>query len=293
KTNSFLCAPIATDMRLIGVMSITENKSKKPYSEQDLRILEIIAGHIALKIEKSHLLSRIDILKKEAEKNGKFTDLGKIAGGISHELNSPLDGVIRYVNLGLNSIEEGVAREYLLEAKGGLLRIANIIRSLLQLVRQKKSSSYKWIDVNKTIEKSIDLMRYQAMYKGVDIKKDFCMNLPKIPDLGIDSILSNIFKNALDSLEAEGSINIATSLENNFVNISISDTGCGISKEHMEHIFEPFFTTKGTTKGTGLGLSICYDIVKRYNGKIDVVSDHGNGTKFIISLPVKNKKLEN
>jgi len=287
KTNSFLCVPIATDGKLIGVINVTENKFKKPYSEGDLRFLEIVADRIALKIEKSQLTAELEQLNKNTQRDGKFTDLGKFAGGISHELNSPLDGVIRYVNLALASLEEGVSKEYLLEAKTGLRRIANIIRSLLELTRhRKRASSPKMIDVNKTITDSVDLLRYQAMYKAVDIKKDLCLNLPKIADLGLESVLSNVLGNALDALE-EGSINICTALEDSFITISISDTGCGIPKDNIERIFEPFFTTKGAAKGSGLGLSICYDIVKRYNGKIDVLSEPGKGTDFVIYLPAK------
>lgn len=290
KTNSFLCVPIATDARLIGVINITENKFKKPYSEKDMKFLQIIADHIAFKIERSQLASELGNFKKKTETDGKFADMGKFASGISHELNSPLDGVIRYVNLALNSLEEGVTREYILEAKGGLTRIAGIIRSLLELTSRKKVSSPKMIDVNEKIENSIDILRYQAMYKGVEIKEDLCVDLPSIPDLGLESIFSNIFKNALDALDEKGCIDISTSLDNSFIKISISDTGCGIPKDNINRIFEPFFSTKEKTKGAGLGLSICYDIVKRYNGRIDVLSEPGKGTRFIIYIPCANKR---
>lgn len=290
KTNSFLCVPIATDVKLIGVISITENKHKRPYSEEDLRFLKIIADHIALKIEKSQLLSEIEKFKKKMKTDTKFIDLGKFSSGISHELNSPLDGVIRYVNLALRSIEEGSAKEYLLEAKGGLTRIAGIIRSLQELVMRKKVSQSRPIGVNKVIEGCIDALRYQAIYKGIEIKNYFCLDLPEIPDLGLESVFSNILKNALDALPDKGCIDIHTSLEKDFIKVTISDTGCGIPKDNINNIFEPFFTTKGITEGYGLGLSICYDIVKRYNGRIDVLSEPDKGTKFVIHIPCGGKK---
>lgn len=285
KTNSFLCVPIATDMKLVGVMSVTENRFNKPYTEDDLRFLEIVAGHIALKIEKSQLTSELESLKKKTERESKFVDIGKFAGAISHELNSPLDGIIRYVNLALNSMEGGVAREYLLEAKGGLTRIVNIIRSLLELARRKKDSLPRMVDVNEKVENSLGILRYHALYKGIEIHEEFCQDMPKIPDFGIETIFSNIFKNALDSINEKGAISVATSREGDFVKISISDTGCGMTQTDMDRIFEPFFSTKEKDKGAGLGLSICYDIVKRYNGKIDVSSEPGKGTNFVICLP--------
>ncbi|MFC1667447.1 ATP-binding protein [Candidatus Omnitrophota bacterium] len=285
KTNSFLCVPIATDVKLIGVINITENKSKKAYSEEDLRFLEIVAGSIARKIEKSQLSSELDALKRKSENEGKMIDLGKFASGISHELNSPLDGIIRYINLTLGSVEEGVVREYLLEAKSGLNRIVNIVKSLLQLVKHNRPVPSKLIDVNHAIDDCIEILTYESLRKDIDITKELYKDLPRIRDLGIQSIFSNILKNAIDAVEEKGSIKVSTSMEEGFIKVSISDTGCGILQDNVDRIFEPFFTTKETTKGSGLGLAICYDIVKRYNGKIDVSSEPGKETKFTICIP--------
>ncbi|MBU1933363.1 MAG: GAF domain-containing sensor histidine kinase [Candidatus Omnitrophica bacterium] len=288
KTNSFLCVPIATDVKLIGVMSVTENRSNKPYSEDDLRFLEIVAEYIAFKIEKGQLVSELESMKKKVESESKFSDMGKFAGAISHELNSPLDGIIRYVNLALNSMEEGTSKEYLIEAKGGLARVTNIIRSLLELARRKKDSLSRLVDINEVINNSLELLRYQAMYKGVEVKKELSQDLPKIYDYGIGSVFSNIFKNALDAIGERGSISVGTSCEKDgMIKIAISDTGCGIPRSDIGHIFEPFFSKKEKADGVGLGLSICYDIVKRYNGRIDVSSELGQGSRFVIYLPTK------
>ena len=284
KTNSFLCVPIATDVRLIGVINVTEHKCKKPYSEKDLKFLKIVADYIALKIQKSYLVSEMESLKKKVEIEEKFADLGKFASGISHELNNPLDGVIRYVNLALDCLGEGAVREYLIETKTGLSRIANIIRSLLELVRRKRGN-VKYVDVNKTIENCILNIRYKAMYKNIDIRKNLSNELPSIADLGLESVFSNLLSNAVDALEEKGAIDVETCFRDGFFEIVISDTGCGIHSADIGRIFEPFFTTKEMTKGCGLGLSICYDIVKRYNGRIDVSSSSGKGTKFTIYLP--------
>jgi len=285
KTRSFLCVPIATDTKLIGIINITENKANKPYSDGDLKFLMIVADHIALKIEKSQLLSEIGHLRKKTESDSKFADIGKFSSGISHELTNPLDGVIRYTNLAIETAEDGVVKEYLMEAKSGLSRITNIVRSLLELTRYKKPASPKFIDVNKSIETSINFLRYETMCKAASIVKNLSPDLPMIPDFGFDSVFSNIFKNSMDALNEKGSISVSTALDNGFVKISIRDTGCGISKNNIERIFEPFFTTKAMGKGSGLGLSICYDIVKRYNGKIDVSSEPNKGSIFTVYIP--------
>jgi two-component system NtrC family sensor kinase len=164
------------------------------------------------------------------------------------------------------------------------------MRSLLELVRRKKPLSPTMVDVNEVIENCIALLRYKAMYKEIDIRKTLCSDLPKIPDLGLESVFSNILSNALDALNEQGSISITTSMNDNFIEITVFDTGCGIPKDNIGRIFDPFFTTKEISKGSGLGLSICCDIVKSYNGKIDVVSEPGKGTKFTVSIPYANRR---
>lgn len=290
KTNSFLSVPVSSGSRLIGVINITENLTRRPYSEKDLDFLKIVADCIAIRIEKSQMASEIDRLRKKAESESKFADIGKFSSGISHELSNPLDGVTRYVNLALSATDEGVAKEYLLEARSGIARLTNIVRSLLELSRYKKPQAPKFINVNKSIDSSIDLLRYQVLTKSIDIVRNFSSGLPKIPDYGIESVFSNIFKNSLDAIDEKGRISVSTERQDGFIKISFSDTGSGISQEDMPMLFEPFFTTKPAGKGSGLGLSICYDIVRRYNGSIDVSSELNKGSSFTVQIPITEQK---
>jgi signal transduction histidine kinase len=96
----------------------------------------------------------------------------------------------------------------------------------------------------------------------------------------------NILTNAIDAIEENGTITITTSRENDTLKISIRDTGKGMTEEVKKKIFDPFFTTKDVGKGTGLGLSISYGIIEKHNGKIEVMSEVGKGTEFVITLPV-------
>ena len=96
----------------------------------------------------------------------------------------------------------------------------------------------------------------------------------------------NLLVNAAHAIEKQGEISIKTWCDGEWIHISISDTGCGIPGENLNKIFDPFFTTKEVGKGTGLGLSITYDIVKKHSGEINVQSEVGKGTTFIIKLPL-------
>jgi len=100
----------------------------------------------------------------------------------------------------------------------------------------------------------------------------------------------NILSNAVDAIDEKGTITINTSISKSFIQISIKDTGQGIPESLREKIFDPFFTTKGVGKGTGLGLSITQSIIEKHKGSINVKSEEGKGTEFIISIPIKQTK---
>ena len=105
-------------------------------------------------------------------------------------------------------------------------------------------------------------------------------------DLGIERIATNLLKNAVDAIDQEGTIEIATSIDKHTLTIQVRDSGKGIPDEDLDKIFEPFFTTKDIDKGCGLGLTIVNEIVAYYNGKVIVESAVNHGTSFTITLPV-------
>ena len=147
--------------------------------------------------------------------------------------------------------------------------------------------------MNEGIESTLTLLH--SVYKDrVEIEKDFG-KLPEVDCLPgqINQVLMNILSNALQAIPEQGKIFIKTWQENETVKISIRDTGSGMSEAIRQKIFDPFFTTKDVGKGTGLGLSISYGIIEKHNGKIEVQSEPGKGTTFIITLPVNQLKNSN
>ncbi|MDP1853747.1 MAG: ATP-binding protein [Candidatus Omnitrophota bacterium] len=313
KTNSFLSIPLFMRETLIGVINITDKTSKKAFSAEDMNQLLILSSFISIVFERIKLLDetkeiissqdalintqlgkieRLRFEKNELDKQlnlaKKFASLGKISSGIAHEINNPLDGVIRYTNLCLERVKEDITAEYLHEIKGGLNRIADIIRSLLEFSRHdpmKKSP----IDVNKTLDESLALMNKNLSIKNnAVVIKNYGQNLPKITDKGIKHVFTNLIKNACEAMEEGGTLKITTHKEATSVKIKISDTGCGIPQESINQVFEPFFTTKSIEKGAGLGLAICYDVIERYHGNISLESGIGKGSTFTITIPSEN-----
>ena len=307
RTPSFICAPLMIKDKLIGVINISDKKSEIIFTDEELQLLDFLSNQIAINHQRTILNQKLKSIIKESQQlknqlgkhneeahylkkqiiiHEKLASLGKLAGGIAHEFNNPLDGVIRYTNLCLEHIkDDDVVRGYLFEIKQGLKRMTNIVKSLLACARNSQPAIQK-IDVNQSIDQTLNELQTYIVQKNITIKKDLAKSIPPIIDFGVDRILINLLRNAIDAIDKDGLIKIKTVLEAENLCIKIYDSGQGIPQEHLEKIFEPFFTTKKIEQGCGLGLTIVSEIVKHYNGKIEVKSSFRQGTTFTILLPM-------
>ncbi len=173
------------------------------------------------------------------------------------------------------------------ESREGTDRIEKIVQDLKDFAHPGEDKP-KYADINKCIESTLNIVWNEIKYK-VKIIKDYG-TLPEIlcfPQQ-LNQVFANLFVNAAQAIKNEGEINIKTGLLKENIEIIVSDTGTGISEENIPKIFDPFFTTKEVGKGTGLGLNVAYNIIKKHRGEITVQSKEGQGTTFIIILPVNN-----
>jgi two-component system, NtrC family, sensor kinase len=171
-------------------------------------------------------------------------------------------------------------------------RCKRITHNLLRFSRRTESI-IDTVDINAFISEVIDLMEREARSSGITFFERLSPDVPPIlSDLSqLQQVFLNLITNAIDAHEDKqyGSVAISsTYLESEkTVEIVVSDTGCGMSKETLARVFDPFFTTKPMGRGTGLGLSICYSIIKGLGGQIEVKSVPGQGTDFTIRLPLR------
>ncbi|HUJ73731.1 MAG TPA: ATP-binding protein [bacterium] len=168
----------------------------------------------------------------------------------------------------------------------GTARVVAIVQNLKEF-SHVDSAQRQMADVNVGIESTLKLIWNELKYK-VRVEKDLgpLQQIECYPQQ-LNQVFVNLFVNAAQAIEKEGTLRITTRMQGERVALTVSDTGCGIQPEHVSHIFEPFFTTKPVGKGTGLGLSVVYSIVKHHGGSIDVQSEVGKGTTFHLLLPVR------
>ncbi len=209
----------------------------------------------------------------------------QISSEAAHEIKNPLAVIktgLYFLDKILPEKKEDV-QQTLSQMDKATDRATSYINDLLSFSRPPVLV-LKLTDVHKVIEDAINELP-QEILAGIEIAKDF---IPDMPLLNADTnrlkqIFTNLIKNAAEAVEqGSGRIEIKSEREGDFVKIAISDTGKGISEENLKHIFDPFFTTK--SKGTGLGLAICHRIIEAHGGEIEVKSEIGKGTVFIIKL---------
>jgi len=232
----------------------------------------------------------------------KQASVGKLAGGVAHEINNPLTGIFTFTHMLLKrkDIPEEV-RQDLETIAQETERVRKIVKGLLDFSRQTELDREP-TDINRLIRFTMSLVENQALIKGVSLSFEPGEGLPTITlDRNqMQSVFLNIIINALDATDPGGSITITSGIGvstskpgQNGIEILCTDTGCGISPENLNKLFDPFFTTKDVGQGTGLGLSVSYGIVERHGGTIWVQSKVGKGSTFKVWLPIEEQKGEN
>jgi PAS domain S-box-containing protein len=217
----------------------------------------------------------------------KLASIGRLSAGVAHEINNPLTTILTTAMLIQEDIDPDDSMYRELETIANeTLRCRKIVTSLLDFARQTKPAKKK-NNINDIVIESILLTKKQATFKDVTIEHQLAEDIPVIcVDKGqLQQALINLLLNAIEATDSSGKVIATTRLhQDQAAEITISDTGEGISEDKLNNIFDPFFTTK--EGGTGLGLAITHGIIEQHGGTIDVQSQPGRGTVFKIRFPI-------
>jgi len=264
-----------------------------------------------------------DLKKTQAQliDSEKMASLGQLTAGVAHEINNPInfvsgnvhplrrdiqdvleilnqyDKIIAALNMedkfsAISKLKKEIDFEFVLQEINHLLdgigegaqRTAEIVKGLRNFSRMDEHE-LKTANINQGIESTL-LILHNKLKQNIEVVKEY----GDIPEIlcypgQLNQVFMNVINNAVEAIQGEGKITIRTWMEAGFLNISVKDTGKKKKKKTKSRIFDPFFTTKEVGKGTGLGLSITFGIIEKHKGKIEVDSEQGEGTEFIISVP--------
>jgi len=234
-------------------------------------------------------------LEDQLIQNEKLTSIGLLAAGVAHEVNTPLAVISSYSQMLRKEIGPEDPRFRLLEKiTKQTFRASEIVNNLLNFSRTN-ATEFSEVDVHQIITDTISLLEHQLKRANIQVDWRFAADNPVVlANAGkLQQVFLNLFLNARDAMPAGGELRIATESadSDSKIEITVEDTGVGISRENIKKIYDPFFTTKAVGKGTGLGLSVSYGIMQEHGGHISVESRLGLGTAFKLELPLVRKTV--
>ncbi|HYB60526.1 MAG TPA: ATP-binding protein [Methylomirabilota bacterium] len=226
----------------------------------------------------------------------KMASIGRLAAVVAHEINNPLTGILTYAKLlkrrlvRADSAEQKELLSSIEMIESESRRCGEIVKDLLTFGRTT-TISYEPTDLNRVIDHCVRLVRHKLDLAGVHLDVELAQDLPMIrcDPSQIEQVMLALVVNAVDAMPNGGNLKLRTLRKphSGEVAIEVEDDGGGIPKDVLPHLFEPFFTTKEREHGLGLGLAISLSIVERHQGRIEVKSELGRGTKFTVTLPVE------
>jgi len=288
--------------------AFTANVSFAPFDYRQARYLLIIVRDVTSRRIREvktredgeryrRLLVERNMLQDQLHRSSKVAFMGELAAGIAHEINNPLGIILGFVQ---DILDELSLNDPLIEPikiiEKETARCVDVVKNLLDFARLKPPERIP-VDIVELLKSSIVLLTPRIKKNKVRIKRDFEMEPRSIkvdPQL-IQQVFLNIMINAIQAMPDAGVLAFGISLVHkeqllepgDWIRISISDTGNGISENDLHRVFDPFFTTKGS-KGTGLGLSVCQRIMEDHKGKIEIESRKGAGTICNLYFPLKD-----
>jgi signal transduction histidine kinase len=297
---------------LVGLMCVADDRVRDAFTPEEIALLETVAAQMGVAIANSRIYARM----KERD---RLAALGSMAAGLAHEVKNPLGAIkgaaqlLEELGVGAKD-EDPQTKEFLGIILEETDRLNRVVGSFLDYARPHAGNPVP-VDVNAAVRRTVQILSSQQA-DGVDVKLELADPMPRarIDPEKLRQVLLNLVHNAIHAMDGHGRVTVGTTHRRatgragwggppsersgalrsddapaELVEISVHDTGPGISQKVLKNLFVPFFTTK--EKGTGLGLAISQSIVQNAGGSIYVQSQAGSGTKFVISLPAADETI--
>ena len=233
------------------------------------------------------------VLENQLIQAEKLSSIGLLAAGVAHEVNTPLAVISSYAQLLARQVSETPkTAEILDKITSQTFRASEIVNSLLNFSRTSGSEKTT-LDLSRTINETLEMVAPQLRQGHISVEKNLLPEASGV--LGnagqLQQVFLNLILNARDAMPDGGRLIVSTIERGGMACVSIRDTGSGMTADQTRHVFDPFFTTKGPKRGTGLGLAVSYGIIQEHSGTITVDSRPGEGSTFIVEIPVAAKPI--
>ncbi|MCM8775131.1 MAG: ATP-binding protein [Candidatus Omnitrophica bacterium] len=312
--HALICVPLVVNQRLIGVLNIGQKQNLQRFRSSDINFLAELRRSAAIALsnalhiiamQKNLQLWNEELERKVAERTKqleqtqaqlvqaeKLATIGTLAGGVAHEINNPLTAVLTNAQLlKMSASSEDLESITLIEE--GARRCQNIIQKLMKYARKSTQEPlHQMVHLPNVIQNSVSMLAYQLKQENIELVTEL-EDLPAIEGNPneLEQAFTNLFVNSRDAIRAAGrpgKIHVKGFKKNGLAEIQVIDNGIGIKKENLSKIFDPFFTTKEVGMGTGLGLSVTYSILEKHRCQIEVSSEEGIGTTFVLRFVVND-----
>jgi PAS domain S-box-containing protein len=220
----------------------------------------------------------------------KLASLGTLVSGTAHEINNPVQGILAMAEIIAEESDPQKIKEYARDIVEYSKHIATVVADLAAYARPATRNEEVPLDLRERLLEAVKMVRRCPNFGHIEVVTQFD-SIPRMRarQAEIDQVFVNLISNAVQAMDRQGRLTLATRASASRLTACITDTGCGMPKSMLGKIFDPFFTTKEPGKGTGLGLSIAYKIVSKYSGEIHVDSEEGKGSTFTIHFPIDRK----
>ncbi len=254
------------------------------FLDEEKALVNAIANHFGYVLERQKLEKDKNDLHNQLLHADRLATIGQLVAGVAHEINEPLSSILGFAQLIKKSdIPEQVRSDNEKIIKSAL-HAREIIKKLMFFAKQMPPQKVE-VDLNETIKETVYFLESHLIRSSIELNLKLSSDIPKVvaDPSQLYQVIVNLTVNAIQAIKGNGILKIETFSDKDYVYFTIEDNGIGMDKETLDKIFIPFFTTK--KDGTGLGLSVVHGIITNHNGKIEVESEPGKGTKFIVKLP--------
>ena len=289
-----MALPLRSPEQVEGLVLLGRRENGAMFSAEDIEVLELLANQVSIALENARLYSDLKRSREIIERSDRLSAIGTMAAGLAHEIRNPLVSIRTFTQLLPERIEDEEFRTKFLDLTlSEVDRICLLVNELLAFARPAPAE-LQHVDLNDCLERICLLLESQARGASVLLKFAGTDGLPSVTadEDQVKQVVMNVILNAIQACaDGGGNVQVSTSHSSNAdsvsegVSIRVSDDGRGIEPARLEHIFDPFYTTR--SEGTGLGLSIAHQIITRHGGAINVSTEIGTGTTFVIDLPTE------